>query len=152
MPTPVTWKDWCFMGSVLLMVMLIVFFVVRRLKRRSLAPSADLIAKAYRETLAALAICPTTDRTQTATECSMLLRRYLSQITGDPALYQTHEEWVSRHDSLNSFSDALKEQTHTLFTNLAQSKYAPADHGDDPATIIEHSRQLLEAINREVRP
>ena len=101
------------------------------------------------EAIAALAVCPAEERTPAATECSLILRRYLVALTGDPALFETHEEWVSRHDAIENLDADLQQQTRSLFSQLAEWKYAPADHGDEPSVVIEHSRNLLEALNRE---
>ena len=71
-------------------------------------------------------------------------------MTGDPALYETHEEWVARHDSMEAFGEDLKQQTQSLFARLAEWKYAPDDLGDEPSAMVDQSRHLLEAIHQEV--
>jgi len=35
---------------------------------------------------------------------SLILREYLSSAAGDPALFETHEEFISRHDALQSLT------------------------------------------------
>ncbi len=150
MPTPISWETWGIIGLALLGVMLLIWFLWRRSRRNTTPTPENLIKKAHDEALAALAVCPTAERTPAATECSLILRRYLVAVTGDPALFETHDEWIARHDSMESFDEELKQQAQTLFANLAEWKYSPADHGDEPAAMIDRSRHLLEAFNREV--
>ena len=150
MPTPVTWETWVIIAVVLLVLMLIAWFIWRS-RRPTAATAEDLHKKAHDEAIAALAVCPTEKRTPAATECSLILRRYLAAVTGDPALFETHDEWVARHNAMESFGEDLKQQTQTLFTRLAEWKYSPEDHGDEPAAMVDQSRHLLEAFNREVR-
>lgn len=152
MPTALGWEAWCAIGGGLLVLLLIVLWLWQRL-RRAKAPSAqDVRERAHHQALAALATCPAEDRTATATQCSIILRRYLTELVGDPALFETHEEWVGRHDSLQSLNSSLREQISGFFSQLAQWKYAPADHADEAQSMIEQSRQLLETIHWEARP
>ena len=148
MPAPITWGAWCMIGGIALLLALLGFVIWRKARRSSTETAEDTNEKARADALASLATCPTEDRTETATECSIIVRRYLSRRTGDPALYQTHEEWVSRHDSLEDFSDGIKQQLDELFSQLARSKYAPSDQGDEPGVMIENSRQVIDAVHR----
>lgn len=100
--------------------------------------------------MAALAGCLMENPNQTATECSLIVRRYLSEITGDPALYETHEQWVMRHDALEDFNDSLKQQVGELFSKLAALKYAPEHQGGSPSALVENSRHVVDAAYREV--
>ena len=149
MPTPITWEAWAIGGGVLLIILLAAW-VLWRNRRPKPVSAEDLHKKAHQEAIAALAACPSEERTPTATECSLILRRYLATVTGDAALFETHEEWVSRNDAVEDFNEALKEQIREHFGQLATWKYAPDDLGDEPATIIDQSRKLLESINQEV--
>ena len=148
MPNPLTWEVWALIGGGVFLLLLALWLFLRR---RAMQPSSpvDIRKKAHDEALAALASCPDHERTPAATECSLILRRYLAALTQDPALFETHEEWISRHDSMEDLSEALRGRTHELFTQLAHWKYAPADHGDEPTVVIDRSRDLLEALNQE---
>lgn len=149
MPTQLAWEVWALVGGGTLVILLLLWIVLRR---KALNPAAgeDPNRKAHSEAVAALALCPDDERTPAATECSLIVRRYLAALTGDPALFETHEEWVSRHDAVKSLNEDLRIRTHELFSQLATWKYAHADQGDEPSVVIDRSRQLIEAINREV--
>lgn len=140
------------LGGVLLLLLLLAFVIWRKYRQPSATSPQDFREQTRAEAMAALATCPTSNKTKAATECSIILRRYLSTLTGDPALYETHEEWVARHDSLEDFSDSLKQEIGKRFSQLAQSKYAPEELGEAPESMIENSRQLIDAVHRETTP
>ena len=150
MPNPLGWEAWTLIGVGVVFLALLIWWIIERSRRKPERDKVNLLKKAHDEAIAALAVCPAEERTPAATECSLLLRRYLVALTGDPALFETHEEWVSRHDAIENLDADLQQQTRSLFSQLAEWKYAPADHGDEPSVVIEHSRNLLEALNREV--
>ena len=150
MPTPIIWEYWAIGGFVLLVLLLAAWFMIRAFFKPKLSSPEDLKKKAHRDALAALSACPKQELIPAATECSLVLRRYLAAVTSDPALYETHDEWIARHDALETFEAQLKQQIHHLFEQLARWKYAPSDEGDEPAQVISRSRDLLESINQEV--
>lgn len=150
MPHPITWGAWCVIGGVILLLVVIAILIWRNARQSPAATKEDLEQKARADAMAALADCAMINPNQTATECSLIVRRYLSELTGDPALYETHEQWVMRHDALEDFNDSFKEQIGELFSKLAALKYAPEHKGDSPAAIIENSRYVVDAAHREI--
>ena len=149
MPTSLTW-EMLIIAGLLLLVALIITWIVWHRRQKTVVGSHNRIKRAHNEALGALAACPTESRTPVATECSLIMRRYLAVVTSDPALFETHEEWIARHDAVESFSQPLTADIHQLFEQLAEWKYTPTNHGDEPAIMVDRSRKLLEAINQEV--
>ena len=150
MPNPLGWQEWSAIGIGALLLACLIVWLWRRSQRPPEINAGELLKKAHDEAVSALAICPSDERTPAATECSLILRRYLAVLTGDPALFETHEEWVTRHDAIENLNADLKQQTRNLFNQLAEWKYAKVDDGEEPAVVIDRSRSLLEALNREV--
>lgn len=148
MPTSLGWEILVILGLLLLFA-LILTWIVRHRHQKNVAGSQNPIKSAYNEALEALAVCPTESETLVATECSLIMRRYLAVVAVDPALFETHEEWIARHNAVKSLSDPLKAHIHQLFEQLAEWKYVPSNHGDDPAMMVDRSRNLLEAIHQE---
>ncbi len=141
------------LGQVLLIVAiiaaivigLIVWLLLRR--RRKLAPPPSLLDNAL------VSLTALEEGTPTLRECSlrvsMILRTYLAGQTHDPALYETHEEFSRRMDSLASVPAACREQTRELLEALAEYKYAGGEK-QDPLQVnamVTQARELLHRIN-----
>jgi hypothetical protein len=84
---------------------------------------------------------------EAATVSSLVLRRYLSTVTGDPTLFETHEEFVSRHDALKSLPEPVRVAAVEGFDRLASLKYAREPGREEPAPVIQSSRALLETLH-----
>jgi len=82
-----------------------------------------------------------------ATKVSIALRRYLAVVSGDPALFETHEEFVARHESLASYPEDIRRSTAEGFSHLARLKYGPEASGD-PVALYSAARQLLERLHQ----
>ena len=61
---------------------------------------------AFAEACAAMAAISTADVRDAAVLSSLILRKYLATAAGDPALFETHEEFVARHDALQRADSA----------------------------------------------
>lgn len=87
-----------------------------------------------------------------ATEVSLILRRYLARSLGEPALFETQEETVSRHDGLANFPDELRGRVREYFAVLARNKYAVrAREGGDAEgaeALVAEGKDLLEEMHR----
>ena len=81
-------------------------------------------------------------------QTSLILRRYLSLAAEDPALFETHEEFIARNDALLSLSDAARAACATGFARLAACKYAPEVPAMAPATVVAEAHELLETLHR----
>ena len=90
---------------------------------------------------------------QAAVRCSLILRKYLAQAANDPSLFETHEEFISRQDSLAALTDEAREACAMGFSKLAALKYAPQEAADDPApgAVIEDTRLLLHTLHHGFR-
>ena len=81
---------------------------------------------------------------------SMILRSFLAGQTQDSALYETHEEFSQRIDSLASVPMSCQLETRDMLEMLAEFKYA-GDMEHDPTrahVLIEQARELVCRISK----
>ncbi len=103
---------------------------------------------AFREALAALETTTAEDARGAAVLSSLALRKYLSVAASDPALYETHEEFISRRDALQPLTAAARAAADAGFSRLAALKYAPEIPGTPAAEVTAESRALLETLHQ----
>lgn len=79
---------------------------------------------------------------------SLLIRKYLAQSLNEPALYETHEEFIGRHDAIKGLNEDLRAMIHSYFSELAALKYGP-DEGQvmDVNALKQQAVNLLERIH-----
>ena len=122
-----------------------------RLRRRRRGPRRidpqTLRDAAHRKALAALAaIDAAQPPVALATAVSLALRRFLADSCGEPALFETHEEFLARGEALDRLPEPLREETADTFAALASVKYA-ADRPLPPSDLIELARSLVDRLH-----
>lgn len=142
------WSLWLISAGLGLTLVIAAIITIRILRKKSSSSSpAALREAAFRDALAALnAIQPSQTR-DTAVQASLILRSYLATAAADPALYETHEEFISRHDALQSLTAEARSAAETGFSRLATLKYAPQIPDESPATVLDESRKLLGSLH-----
>lgn len=97
-----------------------VWFILKRRKNAPIPPTHEEAALASVREAEADAL--------SLRECSLrlsfILRSYLTGEISDPALYETHQEFNRRVDSLASIPAAVQESARELLECLASLKYA----------------------------
>jgi len=83
-----------------------------------------------------------------AVQASLILRCYLSEATGEPMLFETHEESISRHEALNDFSEETRQEAQRGFSTFAALKYAPRDTYVRVIDVIVESQRLLKVFHQ----
>jgi len=117
-------------------------------KGRAARPDPSLIRNAaYREAVASLDAIRTDDSRDAAVQSSLVLRKYLAQAVADPALYETHEEFLARHESLADLTETAKLAASEGFSRLAAIKYAPESPSQASSETVTESRSLLDTIH-----
>ena len=138
---------WFTGGGILILLVITLLVVFRKRKSESASLLLQRIA-AFSDANAALANVSATSARETAVLASLILRKYLSAAANDPALFETHEEFISRQDSLQVLTPQARAAADDGFTRLAALKYAP-DIPDKPAAeVIADSRGLLDTLHR----
>ena len=140
---------WIAIGAVLL-VALIVWLIHRRMKRAT--DPANIREAAFKDAIAALDAISHSDAHAAALESSMTLRKYLSITAEDPSLFETHEEFVSRHDALQKIPQSTRDEVAAIFSRLATIKYAPNVTNANAEKIVGDSRKLLHALHAALAP
>jgi hypothetical protein len=140
---------WITIGAVLLVAL--IAWLIRRRMTRAKDPT-NIREAAIKDAINALDTISHSDAHAAALESSMILRKYLSITAEDPALFETHEEFVSRHDALQKIPQATRDEVATIFNRLATIKYAPDAANASAEKIVGDSRQLLHALHAALAP
>ena len=123
--------------------------LIRALRRRRSSPPdpRQLRETARRSAVAAL---DATDRSlpphALATAVSLILRRFLADACNDPALFETHEQFLARGELPATLPPELRQALAGTFATLARMKYAhdaPAPAEDLVALV----RPLIDRIH-----
>lgn len=141
---------WLLIGGGLLLIVLIAL-VVFWLRRKPVVDPSAIRREALRVADRALADAKPSGIREAATLASLVLRRYLATVAGDPALFETHEEFIARRDSLARLQDAARANAAEGFARLAALKYDRQPPTGDPAVVIDDARALLTTLDRALR-
>jgi hypothetical protein len=134
--------------AVLALVAMIIFLK----KYRPVGRPQSLRHTAFTDADRTLAATTTIDARDAAVQSSLVLRHYLAVAAGDPALYETHEQFISRHDALQALTAATRTAVQDGFNRLAAMKYAPELPAATAADVIADARALLATLNRGFAP
>ena len=141
-----SWWHWLVPAAIVMLLGIAVLVYLRHRK-----PAAEGIDKrrevAFTAAVAGIAAVVTENVREAAVVCSLHLRQYLSIAAEDLALYETHEEFVSRHDALSGFTAEARVATAIGFSRLAALKYAPALPSVVAADVLAEARILLETLH-----
>lgn len=104
---------------------------------------------AYQEADAALLDLSAGQARKEAIELSLILRRYLSKRMNDPVLFETHEEFIGRHDAIKAFDVPLRVSISGYFAELAAIKYGSDEAPDrsGSGSLKARARELLERMH-----
>lgn len=146
LPEPATpaWVWLAISGSIIAAIVL-TLLLARRRKR--IEDPTHARQQAYQIARDELAAGHDADPRVAATRASSSLRRYLAAAVGDPALFETHEEFVARHSALATYPETLRLATSSLFTRLAALKYG-REAATSPGDPLSDARQLLEQLHQ----
>jgi len=145
---PVDYAPACWLGAaVLILALLLAWLVWRRRRGVSNNPESrrDLARKDASSALERIAAA---DARAAAVQTSLILRRYLSLAADDPALFETHEEFIARNDALQSLTEAARAACAAGFSRLASLKYAPSVPDLEAGAVVAEARDLLETLHR----
>ena len=148
---PDSWLEpWMILVAVLLALALLAVVILKKKKVARLDPLAVRQA-AHAAAAAALDKIGAVPAREAAVQSSLILRRYLSVVAGDPALFETHEEYVSRHEALKAFSEDARGSASLGFARLAAMKYAGETPDMATEQVISGSQTLLEILHHGIR-
>lgn len=125
--------------------------LVRWRRHHTANPAQSRRLLAYKEASAALGRVAAAEARAAAVQTSLILRRYLSLAADDPALFETHEEFITRNDSLLSLTETARAACAAGFARLAAVKYAAAIPELAAASVIADAGELLETLHHGFR-
>jgi hypothetical protein len=138
---------WWGVAAIFVLIVLLVV-VMLRIRGKARGPGlAALREAAFREAMAALSGNTPAGAREAAVLSSLAVRKYLSVAAADPALFETHEEYIARDNALNAFKPEARAAAESGFTRLAALKYAPQQAEASAASVIEESRALLQTLH-----
>ncbi|MBM3863209.1 MAG: DUF4381 domain-containing protein [Verrucomicrobia bacterium] len=122
------------------------------LRRRESSDPSERLRSAYERARLDLESADPRHPRDAAIHGSLVLRRYLVAATGDPSLYETHEEFIARHDALQMLDAQTRDAAVCGFARFAAFKYAPEPPDADPTGILAEARTLLETLHQRAAP
>ncbi|MEN9990539.1 MAG: hypothetical protein RLZZ224_241 [Verrucomicrobiota bacterium] len=142
---PRFWMPW-WAWLVVLSLAIATYATARAIRRKPRAPRtrSEAFAFAQRQLKQAESIQHGVER---STAVSLILRRYLSLAFADPSLYETHEEFLSRHEALASLPEDLRRALTDFFSTLCRYKYAPTSNPVDLSPIVPQASRLLDQLH-----
>jgi hypothetical protein len=144
---PDSWVEpWMVALTVCVFLVILTLLIFRKKKAPKFDPQAARLA-ARAEAATALAGVQCQSPRDTAVQSSLILRKYLAAAASDPALFETHEEYLARHEALKNFSEESRKAAGLGFTRLAALKYAAEIPVADAREVIKDSQSLLETLH-----
>lgn len=141
------WAWYAMAAGVIVLTALIIVIARMTRKRADQKAPENIRQLAYGEAIATLDSATPQERIQeVAVTISSAIRRYLTRVSGDPTLYETHEEFISRHEVLTRYPEELRKAASDLFTELARLKYGQEATGN-AETLVTKARALLENLH-----
>ena len=144
------WWAWTILAvcALLLIGLAVMLFMLHRKTTFAGVRPVDREA-AYHEAVDAIQDCVGLPRREAALRASGAIRRYLSKVCQDPSLYETHEEFIARHQALERFPETTREQVSMLLTRLAAQKYDLPDPDGAPPDFTEQPLSVLRQVHQQ---
>lgn len=144
-----TWElEWWWIAlpvAVLILIILLGYFL---LKKTKLEDPNKIKREAFQQALSELAQLDASLGKENVLMVSLIIRKYLSLCMNEPALYETHEEFIGRHDAIKDLNEELKSEISDYFTQLAAIKYGPSEGGIIYVDVLKQgATNLLERIH-----
>lgn len=138
--------------AALVVLGLIAWLVVHIIRKRR---AAQTTPPPSHEQVALAALSRVEDDMPAIRECSLrvslILRTFLEGQAHDSSLYETHEEFTQRMDSLSGVPLSCQNETRDLFDDLVRYKYAGNADGaqDQVRGLTGRAKELVSRITRE---
>ena len=142
---PQAW--WYFVAAGLIVVLIFLCIFLKR-KKGVHDPSRER-REAYAAAKKEFDTMASNDIRDTAMKVSLVLRGYLARSLQEPALFETHEEFIGRHDGLKNLPEEIGSEVGSFFSRLAALKYAPLEATDESSMELRDSgKDILERIHK----
>ena len=153
----VPWYTWVIIALVILAAIGLFIYFLTRTKPAPPGSVASIYQKSRKHLELLLGAISKQPLSQIATEASFAVRRYLAACLSEPALYETHEEFLLREDALDRLPAGSRDKLNPLLEQLAALKYSPSHTDPENAEIIlKKSLNTLQGIEstrtKEIAP
>lgn len=143
---PRDWWPW-WAWALIVVALLLLWLIIAQL-RKPKNTIASLRQHAYREAMQSIENARSLQSPVTiATALSLTLRRYLSVAFSDPSLFETHEEFLARHNALASLPEESRSLLTNHFATLCRYKYAPTEGEVDLSPLVPQASDLLNRLH-----
>lgn len=143
---PMQWPPW-WAWVCLAIVLALLWLLIRHLRK----PTSNAVALrqlAYQEAIKSLEKAkPLQTAVAMATSISLTLRQYLAVAFGDTSLFETHEEFLARHNALADVPEEIRQSLSTHFATLCRYKYAPSEGSVDLSLLVPQATDLLHQLH-----
>lgn len=140
------WPFW--LAGIVLFLLAVGLIIWWKTRKPAAVDPAFLRESAFREACDGLQASRPTDARDAAVQTSLILRKYLSVAAADPALFETHEEFIARQDALKALTTEARAAAGEGFSMLARLKYAAEIPGKAVEQVVSEARSLLETLHR----
>jgi hypothetical protein len=138
---------WILLAVILLVIATSAWLIVRSRNKNAVPDPRQIRNQFHQEALAALEKITAPHARDAAVQSSLVLRKYLSLAANDPALFETHEEFIARHDALSVLTQEARAASDSGFARLASLKYSAGIPDVGPVEVVDESRALLETLH-----
>ncbi|MES2983269.1 MAG: hypothetical protein V4727_13230 [Verrucomicrobiota bacterium] len=143
-----TWElEWWWIALPAAFLILLILLVCLLLKKSKVHDPNKAKREAFYQAMTELAKLDASLGKENVIMVSLVMRKYLANSMNEPALYETHEEFIGRHDAIKDLDAELKLAISNYFSELAAIKYGPDDEKVFNVDYLKHrSVKLLERI------
>lgn len=143
---------WYFGAAGLVLLVVALVFLIRRKKTES-DPMKEK-REAYRAAKKQFQAIQDGSARELAIEVSLILRKYLAKTLGESALFETHEEFIGRDESLANLPEETRAAVSVFFGKLVAVKYGPEEAATDgfspaQADFVTEGMEILERIHNQ---
>lgn len=143
------WWLWALIAITVTLIVVVIVLITRDKTALSAARKPVDHSAAYRRAVDEIEESSKLPAQEGATRISGAIRLYLATVCGDPSLFETHEEFLSRHQALQSFPEETRERVSTLLCQLASMKYDQPRNEVAP-TMGQQSRAVIDQLHERI--
>lgn len=142
---PMPWWGWSILAFLMIAGAASLFAL---LYRRRATGSPDSHFHDSRSALERLRpLIPDLPLAEVATESSLVLRHYLVHTLREPALFETHEEFLLRSDALSKLPGGARQRLAPLLSELAAAKYGPSSVDPEAGNrLLDQALEVLQGL------
>ncbi len=152
-PPPPIWQTWWFLSTCALALALALAILIPIIRKKNNTRRRKTQLEKARQRLKKLSTeAPSLPPSTVAVRISLIIRQYLEAAFGDPALFETIEEFTLRPHALEKLHPNTRKPVTTHLQNLSNLKYTPNPTPDQIPALIEQAGQILADIELNVTP